>query len=153
MNKKGAEESNMIIFIILALVVVGLVIWFTFGFFNKGTDLLDMNDLVTIGAVQSCQQEINLNQLDGYCYSPKEIKMKDGSKRTVNCWFIERNFKESNFTGVGTLGTCNPSKFVGAQCYLLNITVGEAETNNTYVNSEKCKDVLNAGEAWVQLNP
>lgn len=141
-GKRGAEESNIIIFIILALVVAGLVIFFSWNFFSKGSDMIDINDFVTKAAIQSCQLEINSGGLEGYCYTPKTIKLKDGKTQIVNCKFIEVALKGglTNFTGTEGIGTCKDEDFIKAQCRLFNMTQGETVTNKTRINNRLCSE-------------
>jgi hypothetical protein len=85
-RKKGAEESNVIIFIILALVVAGLVIWFSYGFFGRGTAILDATDPVVQSALQACKAEMSISQA-AWCTSIKYVPYAK-QKQYVTCDYL-----------------------------------------------------------------
>ncbi len=95
LNKKGAEESNVIIFIILALVVAGLVIYFSWGFFNTGSRLVNGNDPSVTFAVESCKYEVGRDK-DSYCTSDHSVKIKGGGEMIVSCKFIDTDIRKNS---------------------------------------------------------
>ncbi len=139
-EKRGAEESNVIIFIILALVVAGLVIYFSWGFFNTGSRLIDGNDPSVTFAVESCKAEIRLDS-NAYCNSAKSVKIKGGGEMIVSCHYINMNIRKNSLNETqGVAGkVCNQTQFRIDQCDLINKTgITETELKKVRVNGEPC---------------
>lgn len=144
LKKKGAEESNVIIFVILALVVAGLVIYFAWNFFNVGTSLIDGNDPSVTAAVESCKIEIGI-QPDAYCNSAKFVKIQGGGEMIVNCEYLNNSVRKGFIEAASlsvTACTGTPA-FNLSQCNLIKSTTDNQVTvNNTIVNGAKCSDIL-----------
>lgn len=137
-NKKGAEESNVIIFIILALVVVGLIIWFSYSFFSKGTNLIDGNDPSVTVAIESCKAEMKL-QDSAYCNSAKSIKIKGGNEMIVSCHYLNSEVRRGSIKESYTSSSCSNRDFVNAQCGLIEKSgVLEKDLKKVYVNGVRC---------------
>ena len=141
-RKKGAEESNVIIFIILALAVAGLVIYFSWNFFGTGTRLIDGNDPSVEAALQACKVEI-ARSASALCSSAKTIKIRGGGEMIVNCIFINNSVRSGELNQViATLpersrGCTN--NFVADQCKLIEMTgVSESDLKKIIVNGERC---------------
>ncbi len=141
-GKKGAEESNVIIFIILALVVAGLVIYFSWNFFETGSKLIDGGDPSVTIAVESCKIEM-AQQPDAYCNSAKVVKIKGGGEMIVNCEYLDTTIRKgftNEIQGVN-VNACTSPFFNVTQCTLIKSTTSEAEANKTIVNGAKCSDI------------
>jgi hypothetical protein len=142
-NKKAAEESNMIIFIILALIVAGLVIWFSYGFFGTGTRLIDGNDPSVDIALQSCKVEI-ARSASALCSSPKTIKIRGGGEMIINCVFLNNSVRSGELNQViATLPEgsrdCTNNFFV-EQCKLIEDSgVSKSDLEKIIVNGVRCK--------------
>jgi hypothetical protein len=141
-SKKGAEESNMIIFIILALIVVGLVVWFSYGFFGTGIRLIDGNDPSVDIALQSCKVEI-VRSASALCSSPKTIKIRGGGEMIVNCEFLNNSVRSGELNQViATLPEnvrgCK-NKFIEEQCKLIEDSgVSGSDLKKIIVNGVRC---------------
>ncbi len=140
-GKRGAEESNIIIFIILALVVAGLVIFFSWNFFSTGSRLIDGNDPSVLMAVETCNVEIKMNT-NAYCDSTKYVKIKGGGEMIVNCQYINENIRRGSMNESldGNIPLCT-NDFVTEQCNLIKSSGAmENEYNKIRVNGEKCSE-------------
>jgi hypothetical protein len=139
----------MIIFIILALVVAGLVIWFSYGFFGTGTRLIDGSDPSVEIAIESCKAEMRI-QPDAYCNSAKSIKIRGGGEMIVNCEFLDTKVRPGFIAEAGLqTSTClGPRFFNQTQCGLINSTKDERTANNTIINGVKCSEILETHEEW-----
>jgi hypothetical protein len=132
-NKKGAEESNMIIFIILALVVAGLVIFFSWGFFSKGSDILDGTDPVIQTALQSCKVEMSINK-DSWCTGVKYVPYAR-AKQYMTCDYL------NNQTGKTIKETpeCNLAKVNEAiSNYCIGLYRSSPSSLNEFINGQEC---------------
>jgi hypothetical protein len=147
LNKKAAEESNVIIFIILALIVVGLVIWFSYGFFSTGTRLIDGNDPSVELALQSCKYEIERNP-SALCNASRSVKIRGGGEMIVSCFYINKNIRPGALDEViekltDPQKTCSDSGFIKSQCGLIKMSGVEGKAyEDSLVNGVKCKTVI-----------
>jgi hypothetical protein len=137
-KKKGAQESNMIIFIILALVVAGLVIWFSYGFFGTGTRLIDGNDPSVQIAIESCKAEMRIQE-SAYCNSAKTVKIRGGGEMIVNCKFLDGMQPFVEEAGLNK-PDCEMDDFIKSQCRLINQTTDELTANKTRISGKSCSD-------------
>ncbi len=139
-RKKGAEESNVIIFIILALIVAGLVIYFSWGFFSKGGDILKNDQTVTL-SIESCKAEISI-QPEAYCDSAKFVKIQGGGEMIVNCEFLNTKVQigSLNESIVGLSDNQkNCTTFNANQCKLIQTSgVLKSDLEKTRINGVKC---------------
>ncbi len=133
LRKKGAEESNVIIFIILALVVAGLVIWFSYGFFSRGSDILDATDPVVQSALQSCKAELSINS-GAWCTSIKYVPYAK-SKQYMTCDYLNAR-TGSTIEGAPNCTADSVTKVLGGYCVELNRTAGSFEE---LINGKVCK--------------
>jgi hypothetical protein len=139
-GKKGAQEMNMIIFIILALIVAGLVIWFSYGFFGTGTRLIDGNDPSVQIAIESCKAEMRIQE-SAYCNSAKTVKIKGGEEMIVNCEFLNENIQKGFIEESGlNKPDCEIDDFIKNQCSLINQTTDELTANKTRISGKSCSD-------------
>ncbi len=141
-GKRGAEESNIIIFIILALVVAGLVIFFSWGFFSTGSRLIEGNDPSVTVAVESCKAEMKMNN-NAYCDSAKYVKIKGGGEMVVSCEYINNNIRKNSMNesfSDGIVPSCT-NNFVNDQCKLIKDSgVTDEEYKKIRVNGDKCSE-------------
>jgi hypothetical protein len=137
-GKKGAEESNVIIFIILALVVAGLVVYFSWEFFGTGVRLVDGNDPSVTIAIESCKAEMGI-QPSAYCDSAKSVKIKGGGEMIVSCEYLNSAVIKGSLNDVAGKPSSCPATFVRTQCGLiLRSETDKGILENTIVNGDKC---------------
>jgi|GEM_PF-6206505 len=151
-KKRGAEESNLIIFIILALFVGGLVIYFSWKFFTTAGATVDAADPTVTVAVETCRLEIQ-RQEASYCSSEKRVKLKSGGEMSVNCWYIDTNIRKGAvLEGLEQFvkkTNCETEKetFIGNICSRVFASEPKLKDAENYmVNGEKCvnwKNTLN----------
>lgn len=133
-GKKGAEESNVIIFIVLALIVAGLVIFFSWNFFSKGTAILDATDPVVQSALQACKAEAAINE-GSWCNSIKYVPYAD-SKQYVTCFYL--NSKTG--TTIETSTECEKTKVTAIlEDYCLELSKSNTGSFKEYINGQLCE--------------
>ncbi|MEM4181722.1 MAG: hypothetical protein QXX68_01025 [Candidatus Pacearchaeota archaeon] len=147
-NKKGAEESNVIIFIILALVVAGTVVFFSWKFFSTAGNLVDASDPTVTVAVESCRLEIQRQQAS-YCNSEKKVNLKAGGEMIVSCHYIDEFIKKGAVSegleiSQNAKDCGDETDFKKRVCSRVNSTSYNQEKSlkETFVNGERCDRIL-----------
>ncbi|MEM4605635.1 MAG: hypothetical protein QW103_01185 [Candidatus Pacearchaeota archaeon] len=151
-NKKGAEESNVIIFIILALVVAGLVVYFSWKFFGTAGNIVDAGDPTVTIAVEACRLEIQ-RQAISYCNSEKRVNLKAGGEMIVSCYYIDNNIKKGAVSeGIEDKiidkkceneGNRQEEDFMSRVCQRALSSMNFRDAENFMVNGQKCKNYYN----------
>lgn len=133
-GKRGAEESNIIVFIILALVVAGLVIFFSWNFFEKGGAILVATDPVVQSALKFCEAEKNMMNENSWCTTIKYVPYAK-QKQYVTCDYLN-SMTGKTIEDVPSCNNAEVDKVLEDYCLGLGKNPGSLKE---YINGKLCE--------------